>query len=57
MTPAEKQKADKQKAETKKMRDEANKADMTSSPALNDDAETDSGQAGKQSLPDGNRFD
>lgn len=52
MTPA-----DKQKAEAQKIRDEANEADMTSSPALNDDAETDSGQAGKQSLSDGNRFD
>ncbi|GLQ24494.1 hypothetical protein GCM10007853_23680 [Algimonas ampicilliniresistens] len=48
---------DKQKSAAKKVRDEANEADMTSSPALNDDAETDGGQAGKQSLPDGNRFD
>ena len=34
----------------------ANEAEITSSPALNDDAETDSGGAGKQHLPVGNRF-
>ncbi|MFB9372374.1 hypothetical protein ACFFUB_00220 [Algimonas porphyrae] len=43
-------------ADAKAMRDEANAADMTSSPALNDDSETDSGGAGEQDLPEGNRF-
>ncbi|MGB6318302.1 MAG: hypothetical protein WBG08_06665 [Litorimonas sp.] len=40
-----------------KARDEANEAELTSSPALNDDAQTDSGGAGKQTLPEGNRFE
>ncbi|MGB6230122.1 MAG: hypothetical protein WBF53_08350 [Litorimonas sp.] len=39
-----------------KMREEANSAEMTSSPALKDDATTDSGGAGEQTLPEGNRF-
>ena len=34
----------------------ANEADLTSSPALNDDADTDSDGAGEQDLPVGNRF-
>ncbi|WP_298914405.1 hypothetical protein [uncultured Algimonas sp.] len=47
----------KQDAEFEKMRDRANEADLTSSPALNDDAGTDSGGAGDQTLPKGNRFE
>lgn len=38
------------------LRDAANTSDLTSSPALNDDANTDSDGAGKQDLPKGNRF-
>ncbi|MEM7727650.1 MAG: hypothetical protein AAF311_00070 [Pseudomonadota bacterium] len=49
--------SDEMEAEFKKMRDEANEAELTSSPALNDDAETRSDGAGDQSLPEGNRFD
>ena len=43
-------------AACEELKKSANRADMTSSPALNDDAETDSGGAGKQHLPVGNRF-
>ena len=39
------------------LRKSANSADLTSSPALNDDANTDSDGAGEQNLPAGNRFD
>ena len=39
-----------------KMKRSANQAELTSSPALNDDSETDSDGAGEQSLPEGNRF-
>ena len=46
---------------TKQAREElkaaANEAEMTSSPALNDDAETKGDGAGEQSLPEGNRFE
>lgn len=45
------------KIERKKVRKEANEAEMTSSPALNDDAETDSGGVGEQDMPVGNRLD
>ena len=38
------------------LQESANEADLTSSPALNDDANTDSGGAGEQDLPVGNRF-
>ena len=38
------------------LKQSANAAEMTSSPALNDDADTDSGGAGDQTLPEGNRF-
>ena len=39
------------------LKDSANAADLTSSPALNDDAQTDGDGAGDQSLPEGNRFE
>lgn len=45
------------KAAAKAMREAANASDLTSSPALNDDAQTDSDGAGDQDLPEGNRFD
>ena len=45
-----------QKKAFKELRDSANKADLASSPALNDDADTDSGGIKTQTLPDGNRF-
>lgn len=45
------------KADAKKLRDEANQAGMTSSPALNDDAQTDSGASEDQHMPDGNRLE
>ncbi len=38
------------------MKSSANEAELTSSPALNDDANTNSDGAGEQKLPDGNRF-
>ncbi len=46
-----------QKEGFEKMRAEANQAEMSSSPALNDDANTDSDGAGEQTLPEGNRFE
>ncbi|MGB6231811.1 MAG: hypothetical protein WBF53_16980 [Litorimonas sp.] len=46
----------KQAADREKVKIEANEAELTSSPALNDDAGTDSGGAGDQTLPEGNRF-
>lgn len=48
--------ANEAKEACEEMRQAANSADLTSSPALNDDAETDSDGAGDQTLPDGNRF-
>lgn len=44
------------KEDRERAKAEANTAEMTSSPALNDDALTDSGGAGEQNLPKGNRF-